>query len=224
MDEKEKREILAENFPSNSIKPKKDIQPEKKPEGKKVEKVVSGGVRKQKKGFCKKLAETFMEDDSKSVGSYVLYDILIPAAKDLIVDMISSGAEMLFGTRRTGRGYGRIPGSTWTSYGGRYNGGTSIRDPRDRDRRDGPRTARLRQDFEEIIFDTRADALEVLDRMQDLINDYRMVSVSDYYTLCDMESNFTDRKYGWTDLHGVAPQRARGGGYILDLPRTQLLE
>ena len=112
-DNDEKKEMLADTFPSNSRAPKPRPEPEKIPEGKKVEKIVTGKVKKQKRGFGKKVAETLCEDDTKSVGSYIVYDVLIPAAKDMLSDMVGGGIDMLlFGgegrsRRRSSRGSGR---------------------------------------------------------------------------------------------------------------------
>ena len=105
MDDNEKKETLADNFPSNSRAQKPAVNSEKTTEDKKVERVVTGKVKKQKRGFGKKVAETLCEDDTKSVGSYIIYDVLIPAAKDMLSDMVGGGVDMLlFGERRGGRG------------------------------------------------------------------------------------------------------------------------
>ena len=100
------RETLANNFPSNSKSQKPKADSSKIPEGKKVEK---GCYRDRssgkKRGFGKKMAETFLEDNTRSVGDYVFHDVLIPAAKSMICDIVGWGgfAEMLlFGSVRGG--------------------------------------------------------------------------------------------------------------------------
>lgn len=222
-----KRELLGDNYPSNRRTEKRETAEKKIPEDKKVEKVVNGKVRKQKRSLRKKMAETFLEDDTKSVGSYVFHDILIPAAKDLISDIVGGGVEMLlFGERRSGsrsRGSSIRPNNnrSFTSYGSYY--GPSNKDNRPAGR-DMSRTARARHDFDEIILDTRGEAEEVLSHLVDLTVDYGQASVSDLYDLVGVTSAFTDEKYGWTDLRGASISRARGGGYLLNLPRTQALD
>ena len=49
------------------------------------------------------------------------------------------------------------------------------------------------------------------------------VTVADLYDLVGISSDYTDRKYGWTDLATAKPIRVRGG-YLLDLPRAKLLD
>lgn len=226
--ENKDKEQLRDNFPSNSKIVKKEAQ-QPKIEDRKLEKVVSGTVKRQKQGIGKKLAETFLEDDTKSVGSYIFHDVLIPAAKSMICDIVGWGgfAEMfLFGGERRGRSGGRRDnGRSYTSYGSYYRttDRDRDRDPRDRDQRDISRASRARHDFDEIVLETRGEAETVLSHLVDLTIDYNQATVADLYDLVGITSNFTDNKYGWTDLRGAGVTRVRGG-YLLDLPRTQLLD
>ena len=232
-DNEEKKEMLADTFPSNSRAPKPRPEPEKIPEGKKVEKIVTGKVKKQKRGFGKKVAETLCEDDTKSVGSYIVYDVLIPAAKDMLSDMVGGGIDMLlFGgegrsRRRSSRGSGR---GGYTSYGSYYRGNDrdrdrDRRDSRDRDRgREISNRGRARHDFDEVVIYDRGDAEEVLSRLSDFVVDYDVATVADFYDLVGITGSFTDNKWGWDDLHGVRVIRARGGGYVIDLPRPKPLD
>ena len=223
--ENNEREQLKNTYPSNSKMTKKDSsQPDKVGE-RKLEKVVTGTVKKQKRGFGKKLAETFLEDDTKSVGSYIFHDVLIPAAKAMISDMVGGGLEMLLFGEKRGRNSRRDTGgrSSFTSYGSYYRSTDRERD-RDKDRgREMSRTGRARHDFDEIVLETRGEAEEVLSHLVDLTIDYNQATVADLYDLVGISSNFTDNKYGWTDLRGVAPRRVRDG-YLLDLPRAQPLD
>ena len=234
MDDNEKKETLADNFPSNSRAQKPAVNSEKPTEDKKIERVVTGKVKKQKRGFGKKVAETICEDDTRNVGSYVIYDVLIPAAKDMLSDMVGGGMDMLlFGERRGGRGRssrGSGRGGGYTSYGSYYRGNDrdrDRRDSRDRDRgreREMSNRGRAKHEFDELVIDNRGEAEEVLSRMADFIVDYDVVTVADFYDLVGVTQSFTDNKWGWDDLHGVKVIRARGGGYIIDLPRPRSLD
>lgn len=78
-------------------------------------------------------------------------------------------------------------------------------------------------DFDEIILATRAEGNEVIRRMDDLIQKYEQVTVSDLYQLVDIAPSFTDEKWGWTDIREARVERTRAG-YLLDLPRPELLD
>lgn len=205
------------------------------PEGKEkkqIKRVVSSEVVRRKKSRTKRLKELFMGDDEGSITEYVLADMIIPALKDLVADVIIGsterklfGGDMVRGGRRSYRGrpgphinYGAV--SRGRDPVGRASGRYDREDPRDRQ----IRGARARHDFDEIVIETLSEANEVLTQMYDLLERYEVVTVSDLYELLGVSGNFTDERYGWTNLMGSRVSRARGGGYVLDLPPTEVLE
>ena len=107
-----------DDYPSNSHKRAKPVTaPDEEP--KKIEKVVSGEVIRRKKPLSKRFAELFVTGDSRTVGQYILFDILLPAAKDTIADVVTQGIERtLWGeARSTSRRNGSRPGPGHTNYG-----------------------------------------------------------------------------------------------------------
>ena len=54
--------------------------------------------------------------------------------------------------------------------------------------------------------------------MDELIDTYGNVSVADLYDLVGKSSEYTDNKYGWTNLRNAEPVRVRDG-YMLKLPK-----
>ncbi len=206
-------EIIQMDFPSNSHKRKEET---KKPE-KKVEKVTTGKVVKQKKTLGKKFTETFLGDNIESVSSYIIYDVLIPAAKNMITDTVSNGIEMLLFGQTRGSRTRRDRGRSYVSYSNYYKDRY-----RDRARYISQRN-RARHNFDDIILESRGEAEEVLSHLVDLTEDYGMASVADLYDLVGVTSNFTDNKYGWDNLSSgrVVPVR---GGYLLELPRPIVLD
>lgn len=50
---------------------------------------------------------------------------------------------------------------------------------------------------------SRLTAHKVLDRMQEILNQYGFVTVQDYYIACHIAPHFLDYKYGWNDLSNV---------------------
>ena len=213
----EDKETLRDSFPSNSRK-KRD---KSKGDEKKVDKVITGSVKKQKRGLGKKVADVILEDDTKSVGNYVVYDVLIPAAKTMLSDMITGAVEMfLFGEKRGSRTR-REGGRSYTSYGSYYRSIDRDRDPRRE--REISRSGRARHDFDEIKLESRGEAEVVLSHLVDLIEDYGMATVADLYDLVGITSNYTDDKYGWINLHDARVDPVRGG-YLIRLPRPRLLD
>ena len=174
---------------------------------KKVEQIAKGKTKK--KSEVKKFADTFIAEDITSVKDYILMEVLLPAAKKAISDIVTNGIDMiLYGETRT-KSKSRESRVSYTKY---YD--------RDRDYERPTRTrGRYGYDYDDIILDTRKEAEEVLDRMDDLIDNYGMVSVADLYDLVGVSGNYTDNKYGWTNLRNADVQRVRDG-YLLKLPKA----
>ena len=193
-------------YRANSHKAKAE-QKQEQTERKKLEPIAKGKAKK--KNEIKKFTDVFLAEDITSVKSYIINDVLIPAAKKAISDIVTNGIDMILYGEVKGRDRRRDGGSR-VSYTKYYE-----RD-RDYDRR---RERRSVYDYDDIILDTRSEAEEVLNRMDDLIDNYGMVSVADLYDLVGITGNYTDNKYGWTNLRSAEVRRTRDG-YLIKLPKA----
>lgn len=213
------------DFPPNS-EASRTKRPEKEApkleEPKKIEKVVTGEVVRRKKPLGKRLMETFIGGSAKSAWEYVVSDILVPAARDTIADVVSQGIErIIFGENRSSSRRGRsIVGNNYVNYQ-RYSSSSVSRreDPRERDR-SIDRRARGMLDYEDLVISTRHEAEDVIDAMKNRIDRYDTASVGDLYEALGIQGAFTYDNYGWVDLHGARVVRVRDG-YVLDLPRPE---
>lgn len=206
--------MASEEFPSNSRMNQKPPAP---PQPKTLEKVVEGTVQTRRKPVEKKVAEWGM-----GIIKYVLHDILIPAARDTAQDAGEAAIRRAFnpsGVPSHRRGHNMSPygGNPYVNYG-RMANKASPGDPRALSRE-----ARTQHKFEEIIFGERVEAEHVLDRLIEQIAQYDAVSVHDLYSLSGITSEYTDQKYGWTDLRSASVHRVKGG-YLINLPRPEVLD
>jgi hypothetical protein len=225
--------MATADFPGNSQRPRRALPqgepaPER-PEKGKIEKVVEGEVIFRKKTLGKRFRDFFIAEDGVTVRQYVIEDIVRPALRDLLFDAALGGLERTFyrDGRPVGRGLrGRGIGGLGLPGGGiRYD--LASRGPAGRGDDPRPqlsRRARATHDFEQIIMPSRADAEAVLTGLFDILEQYNEVKVLDLYELIGYSSNFTDDRYGWTDLRGSSVHRTRQGGYVLELPPTQVLD
>lgn len=195
-----------EDYKSNSYKSR-----EKKEKTPVVKKVVSGNVRvkKQKKSNLEKAAEIFIGEDLNKVKERLIKDVIISNAKRALFDIITNGADaIIYG----GKGSRKRPDGTRVSYRTYYED----------DRRDNSGTTytgRSIYNFENLLFDKRSDADAVLDSMQDMIDQFGMVSVADLYDLADVNiDNTTASNYGWKSI-ATAKAVATPDGYILSLTK-----
>ena len=186
-----------------------------KPPEKKVEKVVTGNVTIKKKSALVKIRDMFIAEDADKVGNYILIDVLVPSIKKAIVDIIKSSADMIFGTKGSQKS-----GGTTYSYGGTpYVSYSTQSKPKP----EPVNVARSQYEVGDIIFENRADAEEVLDKLGELISVYGQASVADLCEMVNAPYEFVANKYGWKDVHDAVAIRVPDG-YSLRLPRSKPLE
>lgn len=198
------------DYKPNSHKYKDKAQAEPV-EQKRFDKVVKSPVKTKKKGELRKFADVFVSEDIHNVKSYILTDVLIPAAKKLITDVVTDGINMiLYGA--TGRG-GRSGSNTpYVSYRN-YSDSKTERRASERSRTSS------HYSVDDIIFNTRGEAENVLTLMDEAIERYKMVRVADFYDLAGVTGNYTDNDYGWTNLRSAEIRRV-SDGYVIKLPRA----
>jgi len=152
--------------------------------------------------------------------------VLLPAAKDAVSDAVSQGMDrLIFGeSRRSGSRSSSRPGTSgYTAYN-RY----SSTAPWKNDRREDPRTrdvsrkSRASHDFGEILLGSRIEADDVIEKLYELCSQYGQATVADMYDLVGITPQFTDEKWGWTEMQGADIKRTRDG-YVLILPRPETL-
>lgn len=180
-------------------------------EEKKVTKVVNGPV-KTKRNDVRKLADIFISEDISNVKSYIFMDVLVPAIKKAIYDIVTNGIDMfLYGG--SGKGRNNQPGAK-VSYRNYYEQKNNV----------GYRASdNVRQsnafDYDDIVFNNRGEAEAALQQMKDIIARYGIVTVNDLYEMTPLSAPYTSQKYGWMDVSNVDIVRVRDG-YILKLPRA----
>lgn len=199
-----------EEYKSNSHKSKEQSSEGNKNE-KNIQKVISGSAKTKKKSGIQKFTDVFVSEDVGDVKSYILTEVLVPAIKRTISDIVTNGIDIIF-YGEAGRSKKNTPASK-VSYGGYYK------------KEDEHRTYRSNRvqsgfDYDDIMFETRGDAEIVLDTMNDIIDQYGIVSVGDLYELADISvDNYTVNKYGWKDLQSASVVRVRDA-WMLKLPKA----
>lgn len=191
----------------------------------KKEKAIKGKATIRKKPLGKRIIEVLGIEPGSGQGiiDYLMNDILIPAAKNTLSDFVSEGVDMALGidTRRRRRDprdrYGRV------DYGAPYRG--DRRDDRRRDdRRSDRESVRTPTSYEDIVFETRADANRAIESMFDIIDNYGQASIGDLFDAAGISGgDYTDRRWGWYNISSARVTPVHGG-YVIDLPRPELLK
>lgn len=179
-------------------------------EKKEIKKVTTGKVKVKKKTGLQKMAGAMFAEDAEKVKSYILMDVLLPTIADGITDILKKSIDAIFGRKSSGRDSRSSKVSYRSYYDNPDSRGTSVK-------------TRSVYDYDDIIFDSRGEAEEVLDRMDELVALYGNVSVAEFYDLAGISSEYTSNKYGWTDIHTAKIVRVSGDGYMIKLPRVMVL-
>lgn len=181
-------------------------------EEKRVQKVVKGNVR-TRTNEVRKFADIFISEDIANVKDYIFMDVLVPAIKKAIYDIVTNGIDMfLYGS--TGRSKGNTSASK-VSYRNYYEKGGNNNGYR------GSENTKSHNafDYDDIEFDDRGEAELVKEQMQATIGRYGIVTVADLYDMVDLQAPYTSQKYGWMDVSSAEVVRSRGR-YMLKLPRA----
>lgn len=181
-----------------------------------IEAVAKGKISSHPSGL-RWLYKTFIATDIRTVAKDAWEDVIVPGIKATIWNGIGSmlGVDIRPSRRRKGdrEDYGR------------YSSEGQSRSRRNRRDDDDDRNSRY--DYRDIIFDTKSEAEDVLDRLIELTEEYDQASIADLFDLAGMsrKSQFTDNKWGWGkgDLDDARSRRV-SGGYELVLPREKSLE
>lgn len=183
------------------------------PAEKKVEKVVKGSVKVQKNNV-RKLTDVFISEDASKVKSYIFMDVLVPAIKKAVCDIVIDGVNMVLWGNTSGKGRPK-PSGTYVSYNSYSSGGSDHRydEPRSRDY----------FNYEDLKFETRSEAEMVRDGLDELIDRYGVANVADLYDMAGLTAPYTANKYGWTNVRTSEVIRVRDG-YVLKMPKARPID
>lgn len=169
-------------------------------------KPIATGKHIEKSGLRKKIDSMFVRD-VHDVCDHVWHEKFLPSlisAAESLVESLLLGDEVAKRSRTL---------SDKVSYRSYY-------DSRDRrDDRDRYSYSRDRYEFAEVYLDSRAEADQILDRMDEIIRDRGFVTVAHMCQLADVPSRSTDNNWGWDSIRSARVVSTRDG-YLLDMPRT----
>ena len=182
------------SLPGNADKAKEGASPEKK---------VIAKAKVKKKSAIKEALRTFFAQDLPEIAEHLVVDVAIPAAKNAITDMVTQGIQqLLYGEvdprRRSTSGY------TSYSSSSRSDRGRGSYEPRQ------PKPTNV----EDLVFDTRGDAVDVTEFIAEQIEEYGQVSVADLMSSVGIQPRYTDERWGWTTTDAFEIRQIREGWLV----------
>lgn len=190
------------SLPGNTDNAKEGASPEKK---------IIAKAKVQKKSAIKEALRTFFVQDLPEIAEHLVVDVAIPAAKNAITDMVIQGVQQLL--------YGEVdprrrPTSGYTSYSSssRNNRGNAYYRSHESDRyeRRQPKPTNV----EDLVFDTRGDAVDVIEYVAEQIEEYGQVSVADLMSSVGIQPRYTDERWGWTTTDAFEIRQIREGWLV----------
>jgi len=199
------------NYQSNSIKSRENAAKKDKPE---ITAVVDDGDAKiVGTSLPRKIFNSFFpEATNKPVGSFMLFDMFIPALKSFV------GTVLISGGKNISNSYGgEIFGSGKKSYENYYNGGRVAY------MNNAQKKSKI-YDCEHVWYSSLPKAQGVIDKMNTILQQYPVVSVADMKELSKLDSDITpgDHHIGWSDIQDVKWYSDHGGYTVVFPPTIQL--
>lgn len=199
------------DYPSNSNRKKEEISKPKK----EIEKVITTDAIVHKKTLSDRFKNVFLGGEFKSSVRYISAEVLLPAFRNMIVDATTKGIERVI----YGESAPKRPASTMQS---RMSYNTPV--DRSYSKFASPNTytasRNRRYDVNNIILVSKEEAETVLERLNDIIERFDVVSVADLHQLVGLPSTYVDNKWGWSSLRFADVRQIREG-FLLDLPPVE---
>lgn len=180
--------------------------------------LVAVGKKTKRKSILGIMFEDIIIKNFNDIKNTFVDEVLIPQTMDWLYDL---GTDFLSGILQSSSSSYKRRDSAFSrniDYTSRFRNSVHGK----RERRD-ERTEEV-GDYRDISFDTRDAAENVLSKMINNINRYDgTVTVRDLLSFTGFKTNYTDEKYGWTDLSKARVFR-QNGRYYLDLPEPLVIE
>lgn len=201
-----------DNLKSNSLKSRQAAEEQNKPAP-----IVKGDVHLRKQPLEKRLMEIIFPGSMEDIKEHMIFDVLIPGIRDNVWNMLTDGLSLLFSGSVKKKNAGK-PSNGYVQYSNYSYGGTSTSSSSSGRTLDPP-------PLDDVVFNSKEDAYQVLDDLVDYISRFESVPVSYFYDRCGITvANWQGpNKWGWTNLGGARVMSLRGGGYVIDFPKPVYL-
>ena len=167
----------------------------KKVEVKEPEKKEAGELRKRP--ASKRIRDSILpKEDRQAIGDYIIFDVVIPAVKNTISDVVKDAIDMFLFPNDSGRR--RSSRSGYTDYAKPSSKYSRSRDDDEYERRERRRSAK---NIDDILFSSHARADAVYNALLDYIDEYGHARVSDLFEEAGVTvPDWTYDSYGWEQL------------------------
>ena len=187
------------------------------PEKKVMEKIVVGEVVIKPPGFGRKLKGIFFGGEFRTAARGVVSDVLLPAARNVIVEATTKGIErVVFGDSPVNRGR-RPEMRSRIQYHTPFNRPFQTQSSMLPGQPPHFANRVATKESNSILIASRNDADNVLTTLVECVAQYGVVSLADLYELLGKPVAAVDHNWGWTYLNTAEIRQVRDG-WMLELP------
>lgn len=206
------------NIPSNSLKSRAMREEAAKAPEKLAPVVRSGSAKVKKTSGIAKAAKNIISEDAHNVKSYIVLDVLVPAFKKAVSDVVTNGIDIiLYGEAGHTK---RVNNAGRVSYRGYYDNGSKPASTAATGESYRRGNAAL---FENIIVGSRGEAEDILSSMGEYLEHYQVISAADMYDLAGITNfPYTYNNYGWKSVANARVKRVDDGFLIVMPPLVPL--
>ena len=168
---------------------------------------------------ARKAVRSIFASSAKDLGAYLLQDVVLPAARDLVVSTVTDGINRAV--------YGASARPSHRGYGSFVTRNAPVGQRRDysapsRGEKVPQAFSQPKPSYEDLEYSSRQDAQSVLSFLVDTVEQYGTVTIGDLYERSSVSTSPVDQKWGWRDLSVAGIRRTRTG-YTFDLPEAEWL-
>lgn len=179
--------------------------------------IIKGVAKERQKSAGRQFVENFVNEDANTIKTHVLFDIVVPTLKDMISNGFQAALDMLL--------YGNVQERGNISSRGRRAGGGQTNYAAISQQKSNKKYSEGRSQIcNDILFEERADAVVVLDELNESIEKYGYVSCYDLYDAAGLSCDYTLKNWGWYDLGSATVIRTRDGDYVINLPKPLVIK
>lgn len=194
------------------IEPNSDAYKSKKEEKKKrSERTEEYTITVKQKTFSQKLKEAVFGEDVKNVPEHVFFNIVVPNVMRMFGDSVQGALSMTF-RGFSGKRANRDDEEVYRDY--------SRTSARNRRRASDPASE---ANFDDYVFSSQYGVEHVIDVLEDLLDEYDVITVADVCTQVGKTPRGIDNRYGWKSTREFEPVQVREG-WILSVPRAKYLD
>lgn len=225
-----------DQFPSNSHtsknqKPLPDSSPDTGPQ---ITQIISGKVEIKKPSGWSRLRRSLVAGDANTVREHVIWNVMLPAARDAVWNMGQTTLQMLLYGQNTVVGPGNqqaprsgIGSNSRFNYGGiSAGGGQPLMMQGHQQQVQQPEPYVDRTVPNQFIVSDMVDAEILINKMREIIGSYTVVTVANVYRIFGTTPTYIHSKWGWRHLedHEFQFKRNANGGVLVTLADPEALD